>query len=279
MTKKLNNIKVSFNMDQFKPNYTKSELKLYDYIKEHLETVMYNSLTELSERCAVGEATILRFCRKIGFNGYQDFKLAIAQELSVVKATQQDEDHLINRIKNNTLKAIEDTFDAVDEGLLKKAIDWIDDYDEIIVYGVGHSGLTALDLQSKLMRIGKNVQVVIDPHFQIMRSCSASERTLIIAISITGSTKDIVDSVEKAKENKAKVIAITSYVRSPLTKLSDIVLLTSGKENPLDGGSMVGKVSQLFVIDLLCTGYIMKDMDKAQRIKKEAAEAVTMKMY
>lgn len=275
----MTNLKVSMIMEQFKPNYTKSESKLFNYIQDNLETVMFNSLTELSERCTVGEATILRFCRKIGFNGYQDFKLAIAQELSVTKLGQQDEAHFISRIKNNTLKAIEDTFNAVDEALLSKAIDWLDQYEEIVVYGVGHSGLTALDLQSKLMRVGKNVQVVIDPHFQIMRSCSASEKTLVIAISITGSTKDIVDSVGKAKENKASIIAITSYVRSPLTKLADIVLLTSGKENPLDGGSMVGKVSQLFVIDLLCTGYIMKDMETAQRIKTEAAEVVTSKMY
>ncbi|GAB6106750.1 MurR/RpiR family transcriptional regulator [Fusibacter bizertensis] len=271
--------KLSVLMEQFKPNYTKSELKLFNYIVENLESVMYNSLTELSERCIVGEATILRFCRKIGFNGYQEFKLAIAQELTMLRASLPDEDHFINRIKSNTLKAIGDTFDAIDEKQLEKAIDWIDNYDEIVVYGVGHSGLTALDLQSKLMRIGKNVQVVIDPHFQIMRSCSASERTLIIAISITGRTKDIVDSVGKAKENNAKVIAITSFVRSPLTKFSDIVLLTSGKENPLDGGSMVGKVSQLFVVDLLCTGFVMKDMEKAQHIKTVAAEAVTSKMY
>ncbi len=275
----MTNLKLSVVMEQFKPNYTKSELKLFSYIQDNLETVMFNSLTELSERCTVGEATILRFCRKIGFNGYQDFKLAIAQELSVAKVGQQDEDHFISRIKNNTLKALEDTFDAVNEEHLNHAIDWVDQFEEIVVYGVGHSGLTALDLQSKLMRVGKNVQVVIDPHFQIMRSCSASEKTLVIAISITGSTKDIVDSVGKAKENKASIIAITSYVRSPLTKLADIVLLTSGKENPLDGGSMVGKVSQLFVIDLLCTGYIMKDMEKAQRIKTEAAEVVTSKMY
>lgn len=275
----MTNLKLSVVMEQFKPNYTKSELKLFGYIQDNLETVMFNSLTELSERCTVGEATILRFCRKIGFNGYQDFKLAIAQELSVAKVGQQDEDHFISRIKNNTLKALEDTFDAVNEERLDQAIDWVDQFDEIVVYGVGHSGLTALDLQSKLMRVGKNVQVVIDPHFQIMRSCSASEKTLVIAISITGSTKDIVDSVGKAKENKASIIAITSYVRSPLTKLADIVLLTSGKENPLDGGSMVGKVSQLFVIDLLCTGYIMKDMEKAQRVKAEAAEVVTSKMY
>ena len=266
-------------MDQFKPNYTKAELKLYEYIKDHLETVMYNSLTELSEICTVGEATILRFCRKIGYKGYQDFKLAVAQEHSLILSKPDGEDTFVNRIRNNMQKVIDDTHATMNPESIEAAIKWMDECEDIIIYGVGHSGITALDFQSRLMRVGKNVQVVSDPHFQVMRSCSANEKTLIIAISLTGSTMDIVDAVRIAKGKNAKIIAITSYVRSPLTRFADTVLLTSGKENPLDGGSMVGKVSQLFVIDLLCTGYIMNNMAYAQEIKKESAEAVTSKLY
>lgn len=272
-------IKLSIVMDQFKPNYTKAELKLYEYIKDHLETVMYNSLTELSEICTVGEATILRFCRKIGYKGYQDFKLAVAQEHSLILSKPDGEDTFVNRIRNNMQKVIDDTHATMNPESIEAAIKWMDECEDIIIYGVGHSGITALDFQSRLMRVGKNVQVVSDPHFQVMRSCSANEKTLIIAISLTGSTMDIVDAVRIAKGKNAKIIAITSYVRSPLTRFADTVLLTSGKENPLDGGSMVGKVSQLFVIDLLCTGYIMNNMAYAQEIKKEAAEAVTSKLY
>lgn len=271
--------KLSIVMEQFKPNYTKAEIKLYEYIQEHMETVMYNSLTELSETCSVGEATILRFCRKIGYKGYQDFKLAAAQELSLIQSKQVNEDTFMNRIRINMQKVIEDTYESMNENSIDAAVKWMDESDDIIVYGVGHSGVTALDFQSRLMRVGKNVQVVTDPHFQVMRSCSVNEKSLIIAISLTGSTKDIVDAVSIAKERQAKVIAITSYVRSPLTKYSDTVLLTSGKESPLDGGSMVGKVSQLFVIDTLCTGLIMKNMEHSQTIKKEAAEVVASKLY
>jgi DNA-binding MurR/RpiR family transcriptional regulator len=266
-------------MEQFKPNYTKAEIKLYEYIQAHMETVMYNSLTELSEICSVGEATILRFCRKIGYKGYQDFKLAAAQELSLIQSKQVNEDTFMNRIRINMQKVIEDTYEAMKQESIEEAIKWMDETDDIIIYGVGHSGASALDFQSRLMRVGKNVQVVTDPHFQVMRSCSANEKSLIIAISLTGSTKDIVDAVSIAKERKAKIIAITSYVRSPLTKYADTVLLTSGKESPLDGGSMVGKVSQLYVIDTLCTGLIMNNMDYAQMIKKEAAEVVASKLY
>ncbi len=271
--------KLSIALEQFKPNYTKAEIKLYEYILEHMETVMYNSLTELSEICAVGEATILRFCRKIGYKGYQDFKLAAAQELTHIQSQQVNDDTFMNRIRVNMQNVIENTFESMKTESIDAAIKWMDESGDIVIYGVGHSGVTAYDFQSKLMRVGKNVQVVTDPHFQVMRSCSADEKTLIIAISLTGSTKDIVDAVRIAKDNRAKVIAITSYVRSPLTKYADTVLLTSGKESPLDGGSMVGKVSQLFVVDVLCTGLILKNMDYAEKIKKEAAEVVASKLY
>jgi len=271
--------KLSIALEQYKPSYTKAEYKLYAYIDAHMETVMYNSLTELAEICAVGEATILRFCRKIGYKGYQDFKLAAAQEITNSPSKPSIEDTHISRIRFNMQKVIEDTNQVLDAKSLDVAIEWMDTYHDIVIYGVGHSGITALDFQSRLMRVGKNVQVIADPHFQVMRSCSASEQTLVIAISLTGSTKDVVDAVSIAKDKGAKVIAITSYVRSPLTKFADTVLLTSGKESPLDGGSMVGKVSQLFVIDALCTGLILKNMDYAQTIKKEAAEVVSSKLY
>ena len=273
-------VKLSLLMEQNKTSFTKTELKLFEHIKEHLETVMYSSLTELAEICGVGEATILRFCRKIGLKGYQDFKLAVAQELSIAhQIVSREADTFADRIKANMKQVIDDTYAAIDENALKASIDLIKMSSDIIIYGVGHSGITALDLQSRLMRIGKMTQVVTDSHFQAIRSCAAHANTVIIAISLTGSTKDIVDAVQMAKQNQAKVIAITNYVRSPLTKLADVILLTSGKENPLDGGSLVAKISQLYVIDLLCTGYALEIYDAANKFRNDTAEAVTSKLY
>lgn len=266
-------------MEQHKINFTKSELKLYAYVKGHYEKVMYHSLTELSEICMVGEATILRFCRKLGLKGYQDFKLAVAQELSLMQQKHQTEETFVEKIKNNMVQVIENTYDSIIESDLMKAIELIEQSSEVVIFGVGHSGISALDLKSRFLRIGKNIQVVTDPHFQIMRACSMTPDTVVIAISLTGSTKDIIDAVSAAKEHGAKILAITNYVRSPLTKLSDVLLLTSGKENPLDGGSMVAKVSQLYVIDLLCTGYAINNMEKSQKFKQMTAEAVSEKMY
>lgn len=274
----MSKVKLSLLLEQNKNHYTKAESRLYDYVRLNLDKVMYYSLTELSEICSVGEATILRFCRKIGFKGYQDFKLAAAQELTLMSKSSGDET-FIDKIKSNMIAVLNDTYEVVDERALEKAIDLIDQSGEVLVFGVGHSGITALDLQSRFLRIGKNVEVITDAHFQIMRACSVDEKSVIIAISLSGSTKDIVDAVAQAKANGAQVIAITNYVKSPLTKLADLVLLTSAKENPMDGGSMVAKISQLYVIDLICTGLSMRRYEKTKSMKSKTAEAVSSKLY
>lgn len=270
--------RLSVAIEQHKENYTKTERKLYDYIVENMETVMIDSITELAEKCAVGEATVLRFCRKIGYKGYQDFKLAIAMEKNVQPTINEGESHYITGIYADLQKSLEDTLHLMAHDHLKIALDWIRQYDEIVLIGVGHSGITALDFQSRLLRVGIKSEALTDSHFQVMRASLATEKTLFIALSISGSTKDIVDAVVNAKKYGAKVIAITGYSKSPLSKHADLVLLTNGKGGPLDGGSMVGKMSQLFMVEALCVGLEKGDLQYHQNIKKGAAEAVTNKI-
>lgn len=277
-TQDINNMKLSIILEKNQNNYTKKEMTLYSYVAQNLDKVMYHSLTELSEIAGVGEATILRFCRKLGYKGYQDFKLAVAQEITLQPKYNGNET-FVEKIKHNMMEVLENTYEVVDHEALDKAIKIIRTMDKIVIFGIGHSGITANDLQSRFMRYGINVEVVTDAHFQVMRACSMDEKTGIIAISLSGSTKDIVDAVQIGRDNQATVIAITNYVKSPLTKLADAVLLTSGKENPLDGGSMVAKVSQLYVIDLLCTGLMMEDVDRAKQLKRETAASVSNKLY
>jgi len=274
----VNKTKISLLMEQHKINYTKSENKLYEYIKNNYDKVIYHSLTEMAEVCNVGEATVLRYCRKLGFKGYQELKFAVAQELSVMNDVE-NQDTYINKIKNNMIQAINDTYDLVDMNLLQQAIDKIDMARDVIVFGVGLSGICGLDMKSRFLRIGKNINVFTDAHFQVMRACSVTKETVIIAISLTGSTKDIVDAVSVAKKKGAYIISITNYIKSPLTKYSDLVLMTSAKENPLDGGTLVSKISQLYVIDLICTGIAVKNYDESRENKSLIAEMISGKFY
>ena len=79
-----NEVKASIRMEQAKRNFTKSELKIYDYIDKNPAQVLYHSLTELAEACNVGEATVLRLFRKIGYKGFQSFKFSLAKEVDAL---------------------------------------------------------------------------------------------------------------------------------------------------------------------------------------------------
>ncbi|GGJ98902.1 RpiR family transcriptional regulator [Lentibacillus kapialis] len=274
----LNGVKPSITMEQHKHSFTKSEKKIYEYIQSNSQQVLYHSLTELSEESGVAEATVLRFFRKLGFKGFQDFKFLFAQEVTV----DDDNDHnetYADKIKYNMMQAIENSHEIIDYDELQKCVDAIDAARDVVLFGVGSSGIAVLDMQNRLMRIGKHVGAVTDPHFQFMRASSMDKDTVVIAVSLTGSTKDIVDSVEIAKQQNATVIALTNYIKSPLTQFADHVLLSSAKESPLDSGSLVAKVSQLFLIDLVCTGLTIKNYDNAEKVKMGISRNTARKLY
>ncbi|WP_223634538.1 MurR/RpiR family transcriptional regulator [Planococcus sp. 4-30] len=270
--------KPSLLMEQHKHTFTKSENKIYDYILAHPDKVLYHSLTELSELSGVAEATVLRFFRKLGFKGFQDFKFLFAQEVPPANHSVQDES-FVHRIRNSIVQAIEDSSEVVDMDTLEKSIQAIDAAQDVVIFGIGSSGIAGLDMQNRLMRIGKHVSAITDSHFQIMRASSLTEKSVVIAISLTGSTKDIVDAVKLAKEKNATVIALTNYVKSPLTRYADFVLLSSAKESPLDSGSLVSKIAQLYLIDLICTGLTMNNVKDAESVKREITEHIAGKLY
>lgn len=275
---KLVGAKPTLMMTQRKSDFTKSDTKISDYILANKEKVIYHSLTEMAEACGVAEATLLRFFRKLDFKGFQDFKFMLAQEVSSV-TTEADDDSFIGRVKNNVMQVIEDTSDVIQEDVLDAAIEKIERSKDVVIFGIGSSGIAAMDMQNRLMRIGKNAIVITDSHFQVMRAASMTENTVVIAISLTGSTKDIVDAVSASKDSGATIIALTSYTKSPLTKFADLVLLSSAKESPLDSGSLVSKISQLFLIDLICTGLTMKNVKEAQAMKLKISENTSSKLY
>lgn len=265
-------------MEQLKHDFTKSEFKIHQYIFSNPEKVIYHSLTELSEACGVAEATVLRFFRKLGYKGFQDFKLLFAQEQTSETLPDNNSSYK-EKVKSNMIQALENTYEVIDEKELESSIIAISNSVDVVIFGIGASGIAALDMQNRLMRIGKNVQVIIDSHFQLMRATTLNSNSVVIAISLTGGTKDIVDSVKIASEKGAKIIAMTNYVKSPLTKFANHILLGSAKEHPLDSGSLVSKISQLYLIDLICTGLSLSQIERAQTIKQEISKNITEKLY
>lgn len=267
-------------INSYYPSLTNAEKKVADYVLNHLNNVIYYSVTDLSFKVGVGETTVLRFCRKIGMKGYQEFKLSIAQTLSGSDEHEESEaNNFIDTIANNTIHGIKETASMINDEDVKIAIDMLNQAKSIHFFGVGTSGVTALDAQSRFLRIGKLTNAMTDSHLQSMAAASLSEEDVVIALSITGSTRDTLESIEVAKNSGAKIIAITYHTRSPITKFADVVLAGGAKESPLDGGSLIAKIAQLFVIDLLCTGLALMNEKQSHDMREKTAQAVVSKIY
>lgn len=276
-----NHLKIKTMINSYSDSFTKAELKVANVVNERTEEILYFSVTELAEAASVADATVLRFCRKIRFKGYQDFKLALAQDLSAQKQFSAEEagpDDYISHFFQNIHYTIEECKNLITKEVLDEAITLISEAKSLYFFGVGTSGITALDAKSRLMRIGKRADAISDPHFQSMLAATLTEKDVVIGLSVSGSTKDIIDSLTFAKNNGAKIIAITNYAKSPITKIADLVLLTSGKELPLEGGSIFAKMSQLFIIDLICIGLGIQDEENTKRMKEKTAKAVINKI-
>lgn len=259
----------------FYPSLSKGEKKIADHVISQKDQIIYRTLQEISKDIGVGEATIVRFCHKIGFEGFHDFKLTVAKEIPT--ATIEEGIHYVDYITMNLQNAIKNTNQILDKDKIEEAVDLICGADRVILYGIGTSGNAALDMQSRLLRYGKVVHVVTDSHFQAMTSSVLGEKDLVIAFSLSGYTQDIVEALALAKSNGAKVVTITNHTLSPAAELGDVVLLSAGKESPMDGGSLSGRVSQLYIIDLLCTGYAMRDLESAYTMRERSANSVIKK--
>src|SRR5699024_896705 len=150
---------------------TKSERKVADYITAHTDAILYLTITDLAEKAQVGEATVIRFCRKLSYRGYQELKLAIAQNLveETEKVdgeinTEDTKEIITQKITQHNMQAMKDTNDLLDLDELSKAITAIQKAEKVTFFGIGSSGITSLDASQRFMRMGFSTQHISDAH-------------------------------------------------------------------------------------------------------------------
>lgn len=265
---------------------TKAEKKVADAVLANPERAVMSTVTDLSEAAGVGDTSVIRFCRKLGFRGYHDFKLSLAQHLVILPESEggaiepsDDLRTIAEKTTHNNAQMIQHTLSLLNMNDLTAAADVLLGGKRIFVCGVGSSGITALDIHYHLMRLGLPVTVQTDSHIMAMHASMLGEGDVVFGVSTSGSTKDLVDPVKQAKEQGAKVICLTSHVRSPITAYADIVLPVPAKETPLQGGALITKIAQMHVIDILSNLIMRTDGGTTLRSIRRTAEAVAAKLY
>lgn len=261
------------------PNFkaTKSDRVLIEYIKENIEDVVYKPISQISKESGIGEATITRFSKKMGYSGLQDFKVTLAREISGLKnrkiinrSIENDEGVMesARKLFDSNIRILENTFNIIDGNDIEKATDMIINAKKVFFIGIGYSGMTAEDSNYKFSRIGFNCMAIGSSHDMIMMAALMDEDDVVVAISHSGETDEIVKAVSIAKANGARVISVTEDKSSRLRDVSDVSLRYFSGESILETGSISSKLAQFFVIDLVYT----------QVVKERYAEVVERKI-
>jgi RpiR family transcriptional regulator, carbohydrate utilization regulator len=238
----------------------KSERAVAEWVLAQPNGVLQLSIAELAQRVGVSQPTVARFAAALGFSGYKEFKLRLAQSLaSGVPFVHQDvgpDDALelvAPKVFDRTVGALINVRNHLDAAQLARAVRILARARRIECYGVGNSGIVALDAQHKLFRFGIPAVAYTDTHTMAMAATVLKRGDAVIAVSASGRTTDMLGSVEIALESGAEVIAITAG-GSPLARLASVALYADVPEDPDIYAPMISRLAHLAIIDVLCVG-------------------------
>lgn len=249
-------------------NLTKSEKKIADYILIDTKKFIEQTVSEIADTTDSSEITVSRFCKKLGYSGLQSLKIAVAGEMysneeTVYKDINIDDscEIVAGKVFKNIIDGLHDTLKLLNFDDVKNAVDILNKAKRIVAYGLGNSAMICKDIETRFLRFNIPVQAYADSHQQFTSASLLTIDDVVIAVSHTGASLDILESVKIAKENKAKVIAITSYANSPLAKLADVTLTGMGREVHYRSEAVASRIVHIAIVDLLYTGLAMKNHD------------------
>lgn len=255
------------------PELTRSERKMADYILTNRNDVSNKTMNDITAEICVGDATVIRFCKKIGYSGFSDLKIAIAKEDFSKRYEYQAEEKYYDKIYQDSITVLTETYQLIDSNDLKKTIDYISKAQNISIFGVGSSGQIGVSFEKMLLRVGLRGKAYNDAHFQSQVASIMTSSDVVVAMSLSGRTKDIIDSVRLAKQNGATIIVLSNTTISPLSKLADVLLQTPVNEF-INGESIEGKIAQLSICETIVRGYELEHKANVLDIREKITRSI-----
>lgn len=260
---------------------SEKERRIADYILKNPEKMIHSTINEVSELLNIADATVFRFCKRIGFKGFQEMKIALASEIvSPIKQiheeiTEDDDTKAITeKIFHSNITTLKDTVNILNHNFMQMAVDALTHARRVEFYGLGGSSIIAMDAFHKFARTGIEVFASIDYHFQLVSASRLTENDVAVIISHSGSNKDAIQILKTAKQNGAKTIGITGYPKSPIGLETDIPLFTCSEETEYRSEALSSRIGQLSLIDALYVNVMILNKNKAKKSLKKVREAI-----
>ncbi|MFK7995063.1 MAG: MurR/RpiR family transcriptional regulator [Granulosicoccus sp.] len=242
----------------------KSEQKVADAVLADPDTSVQSSIHAIATRASVSEPTVIRFCRALDCVGFQQFKLKLAQDLArrgtffyqdvTINDTSKE---LADKLLDGAISSLVQIRNQINEESLDKAIALYEQCSRVELYGSGGSAVVAEDAQLKFFKLGKPAIAYSDPHIQHAAAALLDRDALVIAISHSGRSSDILKTVEIARAARARVISVTA-TRSPLAQCSDVALTVDVNEDSDIFSPVKSRLGQMVVLDVLAVGVAVR---------------------
>lgn len=264
------------------PNFKGASKKISDYLLAHPKVFLQEDAQGLGKITKTSAASMIRFCKQLGFKGLKDFQIQLAQD------TPQENDNVIDPIVGNhdnphiilqklllsIEKNTEQTAHLIDGMALNQAINFLKNADRIYLAGVGASSLPAQDLYYKFIRSGKNVIFNQDVHIALERICYSHSTDVLVIFSYSGLTQETLLMADQARKNHTPIIAVTRSRQSPLVEISNVVLGVSTDEKLLRVGAINSLFSEMLVSSVLFLATINQDLSNLEE-KFRKTESLT----
>ena len=254
----MNSTEISYEERASQVKLTKREQKIVEFIKHNGDSFLNDTITEFSEKAGVSDATMVRFCKHLGYKGYQDFKVNCARQM-LPKETQihsnldrgDDAPAICSKIFNSEMSVLSRTLLEIDIKILEQIADKLWNAEKIVFFGTGGSLNVAKDAMHKFMKIGLMVYVYDDIDLQHMAASLLDENDLAVIISHSGSNVSSLRCLELAKEGGAHTVALTGLGKNPISRAADLTVHIASEKTIYQSESVSTRIAQLAVLDTL----------------------------
>lgn len=237
----------------------KSDKKVAETILADPSTATRMKLAELSEKAGVSEPTVVRFCNAIGCSGFQDMKIRLAGSLAFgmpsAHSVIQEDDGLgtvVSKIFDFNLSSLDWVRSKLDVDAVEAAVNALLNAKSIHFVGFGASSIVALDAQQKFPLFGVQCLATTDFHQMLIAAAMMGEGDILVAISNSGTTREIAQCAKLAQDRGALTIGLTGK-EGPVSRYCTINLLVDTLENTDLYTPTISRVAALVVVDILST--------------------------
>lgn len=260
---------------EFELEFSESEKEIARYILNHGDDVLSMSVKELAKNTYTSPATIVRLCKKIGLEGYNDFKIKYSAELQydlhhsnridVNFPFEKKDTHpmICHKLASLSEEVIADTIKLIDFEQLEKIVDLLYQSHDIDIYGSGNSLLAAMSFQHKMMRIARNVNLKALHGEQVFLSYNSDEKRIAVIISYSGETHDLIQIAQILKEKKTPIIVLTSIGDNHLSHYADYILNIGSREKIFTKiAPFASQISMEYLLNVIFSCIFQKDYDQ-----------------